>query len=136
MWTITEKTTSTRPVQPFDQFDIRIIHLCKRNRPLHINDFREIYAERNAITIEHVNNYYLARYMFALYTRIRDAGAINNDTFELFENLFDRTGAIKFYTVQHDIKDEWQNLISILASRICNCVVAPLVALGYTNAEH
>ncbi len=135
MWTITDTIIASREIEPFDEFDIELINLCKVcNRPINLDDFRAIYARRNAIKVSYVNNQSMAEWVYGVFEKCRAVGATNETNFEIMRRCFDTHGQIKgYYGFPHDAQDNWQNLIAVLAGLIGNTVVDPLRHLGYVS---
>jgi hypothetical protein len=130
-------TTNVRPVQFFDGFDIELINLCKVcDRQISLDDFRAIYARRNAIKVSYVNNQSMAEWVYSVFEKCRAVGATNETDFEIMRRCFDSDGHIKgYYGFPHDARDNWQNLIAVLAGFIGNTIVVPLYQLGYDREK-
>jgi hypothetical protein len=137
MWTSTETTIVERKIETFDKFDIELINLCKVcDRPISLDDFRAIYARRNAIKMSYVNNRSMAEWVYGVFEKCRAVGATNETDFEIMRRCFDSDGHIKgYYGFPHDARDNWQNLIAVLAGFIGNTIVAPLYQLGYVSEK-
>jgi hypothetical protein len=135
MWTSTETTIVERKIEAFDKFDIELINLCKVcDRQISLDDFRAIYARRNAIKTIFVSNQSMAEWIYGVFEKCRAVGATNETDFEIMRRCFDTHGQIKgYYGFSHDTQDNWQNLIAVLAGFIGNTIVAPLHHLGYVR---